>query len=264
MDLISFGNKYPFLQANLDFWGKYLTARDNVWGLLPSILDETVLEQSDFLAHLADGKPFLAYESIRIPQEGMEKLAEAFCTPFGLALPQTVFPEEIPLFEKLTVSPDETGFVIAELHSLIAAYIESVITSDEEEAINWLELDCPICGAGAAMGFLAPSGKKNLVCSHCQTVWVYPRINCGLCGHIEERGAIFYTAEEEPNWLVETCKECKSYLKVYDMRNALPDILTYPLHYLTSWNLDLTMRDKEFAPRFFHVFERAGWIKAKN
>jgi len=264
MNLQAFGSKYPFLQANLPFWEKYLTAEANVQKLLPAILDEAVLEQTAFLTHLAEGKPFLDRQRIRLSSQDAVKLVETFCRPFGLDAKSIAFPEEIPLLENLEVSADEAGFVMAELHAIIAAYIEGVITAEEEDSINWLEPSCPICGSEAGMGLIAPSGKKNLVCSHCQTVWVYSRIACGFCGHVEERGATFYTADEEPDWLVETCKECKSYLKVYDMRKSFPDIITYPLFSLTSWNLDLSMRDQDFAPGLFRVFDRAGWVKAQN
>ena len=259
MDLRKFGEKYPFLQGNLAFWENYLTAREAVMSLLPSLLD-TQLEHSSFLANIDKNQPFFAYENIRIAADDIHRLADAFCRAMGLAPVQLSWPDNVPLYDDLTFTEDENGFVSASVHAAIASYVESVIAVDEE-AINWLELNCPICGAAAAMGLIAPSGKKNLVCSHCHTVWIYMRTACGLCGHTEERGTVFYTADEEPNWIIEPCDACDHYLKVYDMRNSLPDVISYPLFYLTSWNLDLTMRDKEYEPAFFAIFAMAGWLK---
>lgn len=260
MNLRDFGVKYPFLEGNLGFWEHYLSARDQVWKLLPGIISEDFLLEVNFLTHITEGKPFLEYRTISLSPQDSKMLIAAFCEAMELAMPEGDFPEQLPCFENLTITPDETGFIFAELHAMIASYIESVVTADEEEAINWLELNCPICGAGAGMGLIAPSGKKNLVCSHCQTVWVYSRTACGICGHIEEKGITFYTADEEPNWFMETCQECKGYMKVYDMRKAFPQIITYQLLYLTSWNLDLSMRDQGFEPALFQIFERAGWV----
>lgn len=263
MNLSAFGEKYPFLQNNLGFWEKYLDAKEEVMKLLSFFLDGRGLEQSDFLQHLDEGKPFFAYTSLRLEESALKQLAEAFCKPLGLTAPLITLPETVPLLADLSLEPGEAGFVTAEIHSAIASYVDSVISGDED-AINWLETTCPICGAHAGMGLIAPSGKKNLVCSHCQTVWIYMRAACGLCGNSWSAGTTYYTADEEPNWLVETCGECGYYLKVYDMRNALPQIITYPLFYLTSWNLDLSFRGQGFEPVFFQIFERAGWVNGMN
>ncbi len=263
MRLQSFGEKYPFLQGNIVFWEKYLTAREETLNLLPAMIDADQLERSSFLQHMEEGKPFFAYENISLTQDNIKKLVEAFCIPLGLPIRTIDFPEHIPLLADLVLPAGEEGFLIAEIHAVIASYVEGIIAADED-AINWLENTCPICGSHAGMGLIAPSGKKNLVCSHCSAVWIYLRTACGLCGHTEERGTTFYTADEEPNWIIETCQQCGHYLKVYDMRNALPTVIAYPLFSLTSWNLDLTMREQEFEPIFFQIFERAGWITFKS
>lgn len=260
MNLRRLGEKFPFLQSNLIFWEKYLAAREEVMRLLPIMVSEQALSELDFLNHMGDGKPFLSYETIRLNEREIEDLAQAFCRPLGIVLPPIVIPRPLPLLENLQVNADHTGFVMAELHSIISSYIESVIAADEE-AINWLEPNCPICGAHAAMGLLTPAGKKNLVCSHCWTTWVYSRTACGLCGHVQDKGITYYTADEEPSWLLETCDQCGYYQKVCDMRKSLPDIISYPLHYLTSWNLDLTMREKDFEAALFLIFTRAAWLK---
>ena len=101
------------------------------------------------------------------------------------------------LIEKKLVAADAQPTIFASPRRLGVSIPAVLAVAADEEAINWLELTCPICGASAAMGLIAPSGKKNLICSHCHTVWVYMRTACGLCGHTEERGTVFYTADEE-------------------------------------------------------------------
>lgn len=259
MRLKEFGEKYPFLQNNLPFWEKYIKARDQIFNLLPGMLDMDRLVQSAFMTDSATKTPFLAYESLCFSAHERNILAGAFCDAMHLPSHAIHFPEKLPLTEELFLESNETGFIAAEVHSAIAAFVESVIAADED-AIHWLQPSCPICGAHAGMGLINPSGKKNLICSHCHTVWLHMRTECGLCGHTEERGATFLTADEVPNWLIETCNACGHSLKVLDMRNQIPHIITYPLHYLTTWELDLAARNNGYEPAMFAVFERAGWL----
>jgi len=263
MSLRSFGEKYPFLKANMIFWEKYIRARDQLFKLLPPMLDISKLEESDFLENMDQGKPFFAYDHVGISGENINILVNSFCR--DMDIPQRIlsFPERMPLFEDLQVTVDEDGFILAEVHASIASFIESVIAGDEE-AINWMEPYCPICGAHAGLGLIDSSGKKNLVCSHCHSGWIYLRTSCGLCGNLEERGNTFLSTDEVPNWMIEVCDACFHYLKVCDMRNSSPDIITYPLLYLTTWELDLVAKEQGYEPALFWVFERAGWLRSSG
>jgi len=251
--------KYPFLQDNLPFWEKYLQSRDELHNLLGEMVNEAHLDAAGFFQNLNEGKPLLAYGTVRLKAADVNRLSEVFCRMMGIPHQSVVLPTPLPLFEDLPLTADMAGFVAAELHAAIAAFAESVISAEKE--INWLEPYCPICGATAGMALITPSGKKNLVCSHCQSGWVYLRTACGLCGQSAERGSTVLFADEEPDWLIEVCEECGHYLKVADMRDRLPDIISYPLHYLTTWELDLTVRGQGFEPSLFAIFSRAGWLQ---
>ena len=260
MDLEFFRKKYPFLEGNLVFWEKYITAREEVLKLLPAMLDDKVGGMGDFAVLAAKGRELLAETEIRLSAEETGTMAEAFCHAMGIVTVTVDFGDVVPLFEELSYTVDTAGFVKTELHALICAYLEELAVGDSETGLNWLELSCPICGAAAGMGLLDASGKKNLICSHCQCVWIYLRSACGLCGHSAEKGMLLLTAEEEQDWSMECCEECGHYLKVYDMRRVVPYIINYPLHYLTSWNLDVSMQGQGYEPAFFYIFERAGWL----
>lgn len=259
MRLEALGEKYPFLQANLPFWERYLRSRDEVDGLLSEMLGAADLEASLFWEDMHQGKPLLAYGTVRLSAAGLNALSRTFCRSMGLPYHPVELPTPLPLHEDLSVAPDTNGFVAAEVHAAIAAWAENAVAGDKE--INWLEPFCPICGAPAAMGLITPAGKKNLICSHCQSVWVYLRTACGRCGHSPERGSTFFYADEEPDWFIEVCEACGHYLKVADMRDRLPEIVSYPLYYLTTWELDLAIRNQGFAPSFFDIFYRAGWLQ---
>lgn len=263
MQLKDFGDKYPFLKGNLPFWEKYIKARDELFGLCSRIDALQKLKNSAFPQNIAQGKPLFAYEQIRIDAADLDALAQAFCRAMGLAPRAVSWGETVSLAADLAITPDEAGFVLAEVHAALAAYCETLVAGDDE-TLNWLENYCPICGAAGGMGLIAASGKKNLVCSHCHTVWVYLRTACGLCGHVAERGATVLSADELPDWFIETCAECGHYLKVCDMRETISDIVVYPLHYLTTWELDLAARESGRQPAMFAVFERAGWLRPDN
>lgn len=261
MNLMAFGGKYPFLKANLAFWESYLKARNELSNELARIIK--LLPEDDTRAFLIDygsATPLLTSLKLSLQDENLATLARTFCSAMGLEQCSVQMPNPVPDFEELAITADLKGFVLAEIHAAIASFAENQV-ADNSDAIHWMEPFCPICGAHAALGLITPSGKKNLVCSHCYSVWDYMRTACGLCGHTEERGSTIISTDELPDWEVETCTSCGHYLKICDMRTRLPDIITYPLHYLTTWELDLAIRDKGYKPAFFKVFERAGWIQ---
>jgi FdhE protein len=262
VNLAAIGEKYPFLKANLMFWERYIQARADTAKLLGRMIDLPKLKETGFPGSTST-KPILASLKLSFSAEQTAVLLETFSRTVGIDARSFPFPNPVPLFEELNSTTDTEGFVLAEVHASIAAFVESAV-ADDREAIYWMEPFCPICGSNAALGLITPSGKKNLVCSHCHTVWSYMRTACGLCGHAEERGTTFLSTEELPGWMIETCDACGYYLKVCDMRNTLPDIIAYPLLYLTTWEMDLSVRDKEYAPAFFKIFERADWIRLKH
>lgn len=260
MNLMTFGERYPFLKANLAFWERYIKARAEIFGSLSAIIKIPPGSDSVDLLDNEQGKPLLASLKLSIPEKDFLKMANAFSSIIGTEVCSVEMPDPVPVFEELAITADTKGFLLAEMHAVIASFVESQVASTED-AIHWMEPFCPICGAHAGLGMIAPSGKRNLVCSHCHSVWDFMRTGCGLCGHTDERGTVFLSTEELPDWTIENCDCCGHYLKIFDMRNKLPDIITYPLHSLTTWELDLAVRDKGYKPALFKVFERAGWIR---
>lgn len=261
MNLMAFGEKYPFLKANLAFWESYMRARNEVSNELSRIIKLSPYGgNGQFSIEYGAATPLLASLKLSLGDEDIAALTETFCRVMGLELCSVQMGNPVPVFDELNITTDTKGFVLAEIHAAIASFVENQV-ADNSDVIHWLEPFCPICGAHAALGLITPSGKKNLVCSHCHSAWDYMRTACGLCGHTEERGGMFVSADELPDWAVENCTSCGHYLKINDMRSRLPDIIAYPLHYLTTWELDLAVRDKGYRPAFFKVFERAGWVR---
>jgi FdhE protein len=100
---------------------------------------------------------------------------------------------------------------------------------------------CPLCGSRPLLGVLRPEGdggKRFLLCSFCCYEWDFRRILCPVCGEEQENKLPVYVAEQFPHIRVETCDNCRFYLRSIDLTkdgNAVPlvdDIAAIPL---TLW-----------------------------
>lgn len=259
VSLKEFGEKYPFLKGNIPFWEKYSTAKNAVKNILLESADTKILD-SNFFRDSDNSTPFLKLQDYRIDKELGRRLMKAFADAMEVKLESCDFPEKVTVLKKLEVTEDVNGFVLAEVHASVCNFIMSVISPDE--AANWLEYYCPICGGEAGMGIIVNEGKKQLVCSHCHSLWYDIRTKCGICGHLPQKeGNTFFSDDDTPQWFIEICKECNSSLKVFDTRKDEMSIDIYPLFYLTTWGLDIAMTEKEYDAALFAVYERAGWLK---
>lgn len=82
---------------------------------------------------------------------------------------------------------------------------------------------CALCGSPPAMAKLRrDDGKRILFCSLCDNSWEFTRLTCPYCGSRDREALMFLRpAETDPRW-IETCDECKRYIKTVDARR-LPE-----------------------------------------
>lgn len=87
---------------------------------------------------------------------------------------------------------------------------------------------CPLCGSRPLLGVLHQEGdgaKRFLLCSFCLQEWEFRRILCPTCGEEAEDKLPVFIAEDFPHIRVETCDNCKFYLRTIDLTkngNAAP------------------------------------------
>jgi FdhE protein len=87
------------------------------------------------------------------------------------------------------------------------------------------------------MAFLKrESGARWLLCSRCDTEWLFQRLECPYCGTQEQNALVFFTDEEELYRLY-VCERCKCYLKAVDLRKTEAEVLL-PLERLYTIDLD--------------------------
>lgn len=83
---------------------------------------------------------------------------------------------------------------------------------------RWGKPHCPLCGQFPAMAQLVRTKKgreRDLVCGCCQTRWRYKRMGCPFCRNEDDHRISIIEPAETPELRLDTCAECKGYLKTY-------------------------------------------------
>lgn len=86
------------------------------------------------------------------------------------------------------------------------------------EDFNWSERYCPVCGQLPALGQLIRKKKgreRELICGCCQMHWKYKRIGCPYCGNDDTKTLNIIEIQEITNLPIDTCDNCKGYLKTF-------------------------------------------------
>ena len=111
----------------------------------------------------------------------------------------------------------------------------------------WRRGYCPVCGGNPDFSFLAAeSGARWLVCSRCDTEWLFQRLQCPYCDNADQNKLSFFSNETGTHRLY-ICDQCKHYLKAVDLRQAKKSILI-PLERLLTLDLDRQAQEKGYSP----------------
>ncbi len=177
------------------------------------------------------------------------------------ALPEQIIAE---VLEKNSVEGSKAalegideGFVIFAAWRALARALQPLQEQVAEllEKHLWRRGYCPVCGHLPAVGHLLRTEKgqgreRDLVCGCCQMKWRYKRIGCPYCGNSTQKQLKIIGLDDEPDLRIDTCDQCKSYLKTYtgegNERIALADWST--LH------LDLIARKQGFKRAGYQMY----------
>ena len=131
----------------------------------------------------------------------------------------------------------------ATLQPSLASYGQALIGSVEQE--YWRQAYCPICGGSPDLAYLEKEvGARWLLCSRCDSEWLFQRLECPYCGTQDRKALAFFTDEKELYRLY-VCEECKCYLKAIDLRKVESEILL-PLERLYTLDLDSQAREQGY------------------
>jgi FdhE protein len=133
----------------------------------------------------------------------------------------------------------------AALHPFLADYARSLIASVEQE--SWRRAYCPVCGGIPDLAYLEKEyGARWLVCSRCDSEWLFQRLQCPYCGSQDQKSLSFFTDDTE-QYRLYVCEQCKSYLKAVDLRKTENEVLL-PLERLNTLDLDSQAKTYGYHP----------------
>ncbi len=136
------------------------------------------------------------------------------------------------------------------LQPFLQAWADALIPSLEQRVDPqwdrfWQQGNCPICGGEPDLAFLDDeSGARRLVCSRCDTDWLFPRVKCPFCNNSEPNKLSYYPSADEA-YRVYVCQECQRYLKAVDLRRVGRRVL-FSVERITTVALDVAARQEGY------------------
>lgn len=130
-------------------------------------------------------------------------------------------------------------------HPILARYSE--VLSPLVNHDSWRRGLCPVCGGKPDFAFLSKdTGARWLMCSRCDTEWLFLRLQCPFCDNTDQ-DSLAYFADENELYRLYTCDRCQSYIKAIDLRKARGEVLL-PLERILTLDLDRQAREAGYEP----------------
>ena len=137
------------------------------------------------------------------------------------------------------------NIIRATLAPFLVSYSRVLLSYVEQE--RWRRRYCPICGGSPDFAFLEKEvGARWLLCSRCDTEWLFQRLECPCCGS-QDQNALAYFTDDEGLYRLYVCEQCKQYMKAIDLRQAKSEIML-PLERLLTLDLDSQARENGYKP----------------
>jgi len=113
---------------------------------------------------------------------------------------------------------------------------------------QWRRGHCPMCGNTPMLSEIqGKEGARRLRCSLCGTGWYYPRLQCPFCGRHGHKSLGYIAVEgEEEKYRMQTCDNCRRYIKVVVTYDPIPPDLLL-VEDLATLHLDLIANERDFA-----------------
>lgn len=129
------------------------------------------------------------------------------------------------------------------LKPYLAWAAEQVMPYVEQE--RWKRGHCPVCGGAPDFATLdAESGARRLLCSRCNSQWLYRRVGCPFCDTADHTKLAYYPSEDNVYRLY-VCQECRHYLKTLDLRQVKRVVLL-PVERVTTVAMDAAARQEGY------------------
>ncbi len=206
------------------------------WSLLKSAFTEVVATFADY-PDLFGEIPKSLRRGPKSPPSLPKKLVKGW---FERArLPSTIAVDDVKEYILLE------AIIHATLKPFLVSHSKALISFVDQE--RWRREYCPICGGRPDFAFLDKErGARWLLCSRCDTKWLFQRLQCPYCG-TQNQDALAYFTDDEGVYRLYVCEQCRTYIKVIDLRHTESEVLL-PLERAVTLDLDRQGQEKGYKP----------------
>lgn len=262
-------NKEGTLSPILQFYQKLLRVQSGVEQKIASLPKPTPGSEA-MGERLANGRPLLTFAELALdwPQlwETFTRVSAVFAEYPGLFGESVAKLAEVKAERLLTGETVKTWFEEGSLpapslaggidenllgviiHAAVKPWLlihaRALIGFVEQE--RWRRPCCPVCGGSPDLAFLDKErGSRWLLCSRCDTEWLFQRLGCPYCG-TEDQNALTYFTDDKGRYRLYVCEKCKRYLKTIDLRQGDSEVLL-PLERLYTLDLDRQAKERGYS-----------------
>jgi len=139
------------------------------------------------------------------------------------------------------------------LDTIIHATIKPFLVSHSKVLLSfvnqeqWRRNYCPICGGRPDFAFLDNErGSRWLLCSRCDTEWLFQRLQCPYCSNENQEDLAYFT-DDKGVYRLYVCEQCHKYIKAIDLRATDAEVLL-PLERLFTLDMDKQAQEKGYQP----------------
>ncbi len=141
----------------------------------------------------------------------------------------------------------------ATLKPLLVGYSKALLGSIKQE--TWRRGYCPICGGNPDFTLLHKDyGERWLLCSRCDSQWVFQRLQCPYCGN-QNQDTLAYFSNDAGLYRLYVCDQCQQYLKAIDLRKTEEEVII-SLERLFTLGIDVQAQE--------HGYSHSGAVAQKN
>lgn len=137
------------------------------------------------------------------------------------------------------------AIIHATLWPFLVSHSKALLSLIDQE--RWRREYCPICGGQPDFAFLDKErGARWLVCSRCDTEWLFQRLQCPYCG-TQNQDALAYFTDDEGVYRLYVCEQCHKYIKAIDLRCTESEV-SLPLERVLTVDMDRQAQEKGYQP----------------
>jgi FdhE protein len=144
---------------------------------------------------------------------------------------------------------DEHLLLEAITHATLKPYLVSYARAFSGLINNerWRRNICPVCGGKPDFSYLdKEKSSRWLVCSRCDTSWLFQRIECPFCGN-QEQTELSIFSDEIGLYRLYACEKCHKYIKTIDLR-ATDKHIILPVERVLTLTMDAQAQAEGYEP----------------